>query len=50
LRPFWKKDSFDRAAVWFADYLFASKHAKADVLLTTILGPLRSDLALLAPL
>ena len=50
LAPFLEKNSFDRAAVWFADYLFASTHAKADVLLTTILGPLPRDLALLAPL
>jgi len=42
LAPFLEKNSFDRAAGRFADYLFASKHAKVDVLLTTVLGPLRS--------
>jgi len=41
LAPFLEKNSFDRAAGRFADYLFASKHAKADVLLTKVLGPLR---------
>jgi len=35
------KKQLDRAAVRFADYLFAPKHAKADVLLTTVLGPVR---------
>jgi len=41
LAPFLEKNSFDRAAGRFADYLFASKHAEAEVLLTTVLGPLR---------
>jgi len=41
LAPFLGKPSLDRAAGRFADFLFALKHAKADVLLTTILGPLR---------
>jgi len=40
--PFLEKNSFDRAAGRFADCLFASKHSKADMLLTTVLGPLRS--------
>jgi len=39
-----KKNSIDRAAGRFADYLLASKHAKADVLLTTVLGLLRGPL------
>jgi len=41
LAPFLEKSSFDRAAVRFADDLFAQKHAKADVLLTPVLGPVR---------
>jgi len=40
LAPFLEKISFDRAARRFASYLFASKHAKADVLSTTVLGSL----------
>jgi len=42
LAPFLEENSFDRAAGRFADYLFASKHAEVEVLLTTVLGPLRS--------
>jgi len=41
LAPFLEKTSLDRAPGQFADYLFVPNHAKADVLLTTILGPLR---------
>jgi len=41
LAPFLEKSSFDRAAMRFADCLFAQKHAKADVLLTPVLGPVR---------
>ena len=41
LAPFLEKSSPDRAPGRFADYLFVSKHPKADVLLTTVLGPLR---------
>jgi len=41
LAPFLGKSSLDRAPGRFADYLFVPKHAKADVLLTTVLGPLR---------
>jgi len=39
--PFLEKSSPDRAPGRFADYLFVPKHSKADVLLTTVLGPLR---------
>ena len=42
LAPFLEKTSLDRAPGRFADYLFVPKHPKADVLLTTVLGPLRS--------
>jgi len=41
LAPFLERSSLDRAPGWFADYLFVPKDPKADVLLTTILGPLR---------
>jgi len=41
LAPFLEKRSLDRAPGWFADNLSVRKHAKADVLLTTVLGPLR---------
>jgi len=41
LAPFLEKSSLDRAPGRFADYLFVPKHAKADVLLTTVWGPLR---------
>jgi len=41
LTPFLGKTSRDRAPVRFADFLFAPKHAKADVLLTTNIGSLR---------
>jgi len=41
LAPFLEKTSLDRAPGRFADCLFVPKHAKADVLLTTFLGPLR---------
>jgi len=41
LAPFLEKTSLDRAAGRFADYLFVPKHPRADVLLTTVLGPLR---------
>jgi len=41
LAPFLEKTSLDRAPGRFADYLFVPKHPKADVLLTTVLGPLR---------
>jgi len=36
-----EKSSPDRAPGRFADYLFVPKHAEADVLLTSVLGPLR---------
>jgi len=42
LAPCLEKTSRDRAPGRFADFLFAPKHAKADVLLTTNMGPLRS--------
>jgi len=41
LAPFLEKTSLDRAPGRFADNLFVPKHAKADVLLTTVLAPLR---------
>jgi len=41
LAPFLEKTSLDRAPGRFADNLFVRKHAKADVLLTTVLGLLR---------
>ena len=41
LTPFLEKSSLERAPGQFADYLFVPKHLKADVLLTTISGPLR---------
>jgi len=41
LAPFLEKTSLDRAPGRFSDYLFVPKHPKADVLLTTVLGPLR---------
>jgi len=41
LAPFLEKRSLDRAPGRFSDYLFVPKHPKADVLLTTVLGPLR---------
>ena len=41
LAPFLEKCSLDRAPGWFADNLSVRKHAKADVLLTMVLGPLR---------
>jgi len=41
LATFLEKNSLDRAPRRFADYLFVPKHQKADVLLTTVLGPLR---------
>jgi len=41
LAPFLEKTSLDRAPGRFADNLFVRKHAKADVLLTTVLSPLR---------
>jgi len=41
LATFLEKNSLDRAPGRFADYLFVPKHKKADVLLTTVLGPLR---------
>jgi len=43
LAPFLKKTSLDRAPGRFADNLFVRKHAKADVLLTTVLGLLHRD-------
>jgi len=42
LAPFLEKSGPDRAPGRFADYLFVPKHPKAYVLLTTVLGPLRS--------
>jgi len=42
LAPFLEKTSLDRAPGRFADNLFVRKHAKADVLLTTVMGLLRS--------
>jgi len=41
LAPFLEKTSRDRAPGRFADFLLAPKHAKADVLLTTNMVPLR---------
>jgi len=41
LAPFLEKTSRDRAPGRFADFLFAPKHAKADMLLTKSMGPLR---------
>jgi len=41
LAPFLEKNSLDRAPGRFADNLFARKHAKVDVLLTTVMGLLR---------
>jgi len=41
LAPFLEKNGPDRAPGRFADYIFVPKHPKADVLLTTVLGPLR---------
>jgi len=38
LAPFLGKPNLDRAA----EFLFAPKHPKAEALLTTVLGPLRS--------
>jgi len=43
LAPFLEKPSLDRAPGRFADNLFVRKHAKADVLLTTVMGLLRWD-------
>ena len=40
--PFLGKFSLDRALGRMADFLFAPKHAKADVLLTTVVGPLHT--------
>jgi len=40
LAPFLEKRSPDRVPGRFADYLLVLKHLKADVLLTTVLGPL----------
>jgi len=42
LSPFLGKTSRDRAPGRFADFLFDPKHEKADVLLTTNMGPVRS--------
>jgi len=44
LAPFMEKSSPDTAPGRFADNLFVPKHAKADVLLTTVMGPLRCTL------
>jgi len=41
LATFLENCSLDRAPGRFADYLFVPKHQKSDVLLTTVLGPLR---------
>jgi len=41
LAPFMGKTSRDRAPGRFADFLFDPKHEKADVLLTTNMGPVR---------
>jgi len=41
LAPFLEKTSLDRAPGRFADNLFVRKHAKADVLLTSVMGMLR---------
>jgi len=41
LAPFLGKTSRDRAPGRFADILFDPKHEKADVLLTTNMGPVR---------
>jgi len=42
LAPFLGKFRLDRALGRMADFLFAPKHAKADVLLTTVVGPLHT--------
>jgi len=42
LAPFLKNSSPDRAPGRFADYPFVPKHPNSYVLLTTVLGPLRS--------
>jgi len=44
LATFLEKRSLDRAPRRFANYLFSPKHPKADVLLTTVLGPLCCEL------
>jgi len=44
LATFLEKRSLDRAPRRFANYLFFPKHPKADVLLTTVLGPLCCEL------
>jgi len=41
LAPFLGKTNRNRAPWRFADFLFAPKHEKADVLLTTNMGPVR---------
>jgi len=41
LAPFLGRTSRDSAPGRFADFLFAPKHEKADVLLTTNMGPVR---------
>jgi len=42
LATFLGKISHDRALGRMADFLFVPKHAKADVLLTTVEGPLHT--------
>ena len=44
LALFLDKSNHNRAPGQFSDYLFVPKHAKADVLLTEVLGPRRCHL------
>jgi len=44
LAPFLGTISLDRALGRMADFLFAPKHAKADVLLMTVVGPLHTTM------
>jgi len=44
LAPFLEKRSLDRALGRMADFLFAPRHAEADVLLTTVVGPLHTTM------
>jgi len=48
LAPFLGKASRDRAPERLEDFMFAPEHAKADVLLTTNMGPLCRELSLVA--
>jgi len=44
LAPFLGKNSLGRALGLMTDFLFAPKHAKADVLLKTVVGPLHTTM------